>query len=355
MHEMSNPEPSQAKSPTRPVRTLPDVPRRGVRITGVGSALPTGVLTNDDLATIVQTSDEWIVQRTGIKRRQICDPAKGESNLSLCTDALRRALEDAKMQADELELIICGTITQDMRCPSTACLVASKLNAGSAAAFDLGAACCGFTYALNVAHDLIRSGTHKAIVVIGADTVSSIMDYTNRGVCILFGDAAGAAVLTATDDTTKGIIAQVNKADGRGWHDLHIPANSTHFWPETDLAVTKLGCLQMNGKAVFKFAVGTFQALIAETLDTASMTVEDVDMFICHQSNARILESARERFGIPHDKLYVNIDRIGNTSAGSVPLCLDELVKAGRVKPGMVVMFVAFGAGVTWASSLWQL
>ena len=334
---------------------MPEIPRRGVRIAGTGSALPSGTITNADLATIVQTNDEWIVQRTGIKQRYICDPAKGESNLSLCTEALRLALVDAKMDADQLDLTICGTMTQDLRCPSTACMVAANLKAGTAAAWDLGAACCGFTYSLNIAHDLIRVGTHKAIGVIGADTISSIMDYTNRGVCILFGDAAGAAVVTATDDQTKGIIAQVNKADGSGWHDLHIPATTEHFLPETDLAVAKLGCLQMNGKAVYKFAVSTFQELIAETLAKANMTVDDIDMFVCHQSNARILESARERFGIPNEKLYVNIDRIGNTSAGSVPLCLDELVKAGRVKPGMVVMFVAFGAGVTWTSSLWQL
>ncbi|MFO0375895.1 MAG: beta-ketoacyl-ACP synthase III [bacterium] len=329
--------------------------RRGVRIAGCGSALPTGTLTNADLATIEQTSDEWIQQRTGIRERRVCDWSKGESNLTLCTDALARALADAGMKAADLDLIICGTITQDMRCPSTACLVAARLGAGTTAAWDLGAACCGFVYSLNVAHDLIKIGTHRAIGVIGADTVSSLIDYSNRNVCILFGDAAGAVVLTGTDDAAKGLIAQVNKADGAGWPDLYMPGVDSEIPETADRGVHRVGCLQMNGREVYKFAVGTFQELIAETLQKAGMTADQIDMFVCHQSNARILEAARERFGIPQDKLYVNIDRIGNTSAGSVPLCFDELVKAGRIKPGMVVMFLAFGAGVTWSSSLWQI
>lgn len=334
---------------------LTPVVSAGVRIAGTGSAIPTGILTNTDIADLVATDDEWIRQRTGIAERRVCDPKKGESNLSLCTEALRSALESANLQASDLDLIICGTITQDVRCPSTACLVAAKLGAGSASAWDLGAACCGFVYSLNVAHDLIRCGSRKRIGVIGCDTVSAIMDYTNRGVCILFGDAAGAVVLEQSSDQTLGCVAQVNKADGSGWRDLFIPGFADHLTPETDVSVVRMGCLQMNGKAVFKFAVSTFQELIIETLDKAGLTADEVDLFVCHQSNARILEAARARFGIPEEKLYVNIDRIGNTSAGSVGLCFDELTKAGRVKPGMRVLFLAFGAGVTWTSSLWQI
>ncbi|MBA4028212.1 MAG: 3-oxoacyl-ACP synthase [Planctomyces sp.] len=339
----------------RAQRALPPIPTRGVRIIGSGSALPSRILTNEDLASVVQTSDEWIVQRTGVRTRHVCDPRKGETNTALCTEALRRALAAAHTPASELDLVICGTITQDCRCPGTACLVAGALGAGQAAGWDLGAACCGFLYSLNTAHDLIRVGTHRTIGVIGCDTVSNIVDYRNRGVCILFGDAAGAVVLRATDDTSLGCLAQVNKADGRSWRDLYIPADESWIGPDQDRSVIRPGTLQMNGREVYRFAVTTFQGLIAETLDKAGLAVEDVDMYVSHQSNARILESARERFGIPEDKLYINIDRVGNSSAGSVPLCFDELVRAGRIKPGMLVMFIAFGAGLTWSSSLWRL
>ncbi|MGQ0627448.1 MAG: beta-ketoacyl-ACP synthase III [Phycisphaerales bacterium] len=334
---------------------LPPIPRLGVRIAGTGSALPSRTLNNAELAKVVETTDEWIVQRTGIRERRITDWTKGESNLTLCTEALRRALEAAGMNARELDLIICGTITQDMRCPSTACLVAQGLGAGQCGAWDLGAACSGFVFSVNAAHDLIRCGTYKAIGVIGADTVSSIIDYNNRGVCILFGDAAGAVVLRATDDATRGIIAQVTKSDGRGWRELYMPGWQDHIRASDDLRTHRPTCLQMNGREVYKFAVSTFQELIAETLAKVGMTADQVDMFVCHQSNARILEAARERFGIPTEKLYVNIDRVGNSSAGSVPLCLDELVRAGRVREGQIVMLVAFGAGLTWGSCLWQL
>jgi 3-oxoacyl-[acyl-carrier-protein] synthase-3 len=334
---------------------LPAIPKIGVRIAGTGSALPRRVITNDQIASIVDTTDEWIRQRTGVRTRHICDTRDGESNLTLCVQSLRRALESAATPASELDLIIVGTITQDMRCPSTACLVSAQVGAGRCPAWDLGAACSGFVYALNTAHDLIRAGAYRTVGVIGADTVSSLVDYTNRGVCILFGDAAGAVILRATDDTTKGCIAQVNRADGNGWPELYMPAWVTHIPESADLTQYRTGCLQMNGRAVFKFAVSTFQELIAETLERAGLKADDVDMFVCHQSNARILEAARERFGIPPEKLYINIDRVGNTSAGSAALCLDELVRAGRVREGQIVMIVAFGAGLTWASSLWQL
>ena len=343
---------STAPAP-RPVPTNP--PALGVRILGSGSALPSRVVTNDEIATIVDTSDDWIFQRTGIHQRNICDQNKGESNRTLCLNAMKRALEDARIRPDEMDLLICGTISQDMRCPSTACLVAAELGAGYCAAWDLGAACSGFLFSLNTAYDLIRCGRHKTIGVIGCDTVSSLVDFTNRGVCILFGDAAGAVVLRATDEASKGCLAQVNKADGKGWRELYMPGSAADIWEGADLTVAKPGCLQMNGREVFKFAVTRFQEVIAETLTKAGMTADQVDMFVCHQSNARILEAAREKFGIPTDKLYVNIDRIGNTSAGSVPLCFDELRKAGKCREGQVVMFVAFGAGLTWGSSLWRL
>ncbi len=326
-----------------------------MRIAGTGSALPTRILSNAELATVVQTSDEWIFQRTGIRQRTLCDWTKGESNTSLCTDALRRALEASGMAASELDLIICGTITQSQRCPSTACIVAANLNAGHCGAWDLGAACSGFVFGMNAAHDMIRAGTHTAIGVIGCDTVSSLIDYNNRGVCILFGDAAGAAVLRATDDPTKGILAQATRADGTGARDLHMPEVFGDIKPGEDLHQLRPDCLFMNGREVYKFAVTTFSEIIDETLQKAGVKAEEVDMFVCHQSNARILEAARERFGVPPEKLYINIDRVGNSSAGSVPLCLDELCRTGRVHEGQLVMMVAFGAGLTWGSCLWQM
>ncbi len=345
---------SPAASPSNASR-LPEMPRIGVRIAGTGSAVPSRILNNTELSGLVETTDEWIVQRTGIRERRIVDWSKGESNLSLCTLAMQRALEAAGMQGKDLDLLICGTITQDMRCPSTACMVAQAIGAGHCGAWDLAAACSGFVFGVNTAHDLIRVGSHRTIGVIGCDVVSSIIDYHNRGVCILFGDAAGAAVLKATDDTTRGILAQVTKADGSGWRDLFMPGWAAHIRDKDDPLTHRPTCLQMNGREVYKFAVSTFQELIAETLTKAALKAEDIDMFVCHQSNARILEAAREKFGIPEEKLYVNIDRIGNSSAGSVPLCLDELVKAGRIKEGQKIMMVAFGAGVTWGSCLWQL
>lgn len=327
----------------------------GVRIAGTGSAVPDGRMTNADFEKILDTSDEWIVQRTGIRERRKCDPAKGESTRTLVLGALRRALDDARMQGSELDLIIVATVTPEMLCPSVSCRVAHDVGAVGAGAFDLSAACSGFVYGLNVAHELIRTGAHRNVAVVGCDTMSSIIDYTDRGVSILFGDAAGAVVLRPSDDPTRGALAQALHADGSGWKDLYLPRAPRDFPPDVDPASKPLGKLQMNGREVFKFAVRTFGELIQETLDMAGMKPEDVDQYVCHQSNARILEASRERFGIPEEKLYVNIDRYGNSSAGSVPLCFDELRRAGRVKDGDVVMFVAFGGGMTWASSLWRV
>lgn len=348
-------DPFAHASPRRKHRPLPAVPHRGVQIIGTGSAVPSRVCTNADIATVCNTSDEWIFQRTGIHERHICDPRKGESNLTLSTEALRAALADAKIPASELDAVIVATITSDMKCPATACMVGAALGAGNAQAFDVAAACCGFVYGINLAHDLIRVGSNRTIGLVGVDTISSITDFTNRNVAILFGDGAGAAVLRSTDDATKGVIAQINKADGSGWPNLFVPGWDSQIPATADREVLVPGCLHMNGKEVFKFAVGTFQALIKDTLEMGQISIDDVDMFVCHQSNARIIDAAVQKFGIPQSKVYVNIDRFGNTSGGSVPICLDELVKAGRVREGMVVMFVAFGAGLTWSSSLWQM
>ncbi|MGE3109835.1 MAG: beta-ketoacyl-ACP synthase III [Phycisphaerales bacterium] len=338
-------------------RALPDSPRLGVRIAGTGSCVPEDRLHNSELALVMETSDEWIRQRTGIVERRVVNHDRQECTTSLGTQALRRALANAKMEPGELDLLILATVTGEMTCPSTACRVAALVGADNAGAFDVAAACSGFVYSLNTAHELIRGGGYRSIAVVGCDVLSPYVNYSDagRGTAILFGDAAGAAVLRASDDPSLGIIAQVMRADGSRWKDLYMPMTRRDIPAGADLSQVRTRCLQMNGREVYKFAVTTFGDLIEETLAKANLRPDDVDQFVCHQSNARILESARQRFGIPAEKMYVNIDRIGNTSAGSVPLCFDELRQLGRIREGQIILFVAFGGGLTWASSLWQL
>lgn len=340
-------EPSPA--PAQPPAKL------GVRIAGTGSALASERLTNADLEKLMATSDEWIVQRTGIRERRKI--GAGESTRTLAADALRRALADAGLDATDLDLIICATMTPEMQCPATACMVSHLVGARNAGAFDLNAACSGFVYGLNVAHDLIRGGAYRTIGLIGADTLTNLMDYSDagRGTAIIFGDAAGAAVIKATDDASKGVLAQSMHADGEGWKEIYVPESAADFPEGVACDAGKFGRVQMNGASVFKFAVSTFPEVIAQTLDKARVKAADVDMYVCHQSNQRILHAARDRFGLAEDKLYVNIDRVGNTVGASVPVCLDELRRAGRIRDGMLVMFVAFGGGLTWGSSLWRV
>ena len=333
-----------------------DPVRRGVRVAGTGSAIPDRIVTNEDLTHRMDTSDEWILQRTGIRERRLCDPAKGEGTLFLCTRALRAALEDARLTAADLDLVIVATVTGDMTCPSVSCRLAAIIGAGHAGAFDIAAACSGWVYGSNVAHDLIRSGAYNTIAVVGCDIMSSILDFNNRdrNLSVLFGDAAGCAILRASDDPSRGLIASALHADGERWGSLYIPNKASDIPPGDDPDIP-MRRLVMRGREVYKFAVTTFCNLIEQTLDQAGLQIADVDMFVCHQSNLRIIESARTRFGIPEEKVYVNIDRVGNSSAGSVPLCFDELRRAGKCREGDVVMFVAFGGGLTWASALWRL
>jgi len=327
----------------------------GVRIAGTSRAVPEKRLTNFDLEKMMDTSDEWIFQRTGIRERRICDHEKGENVISLCTEALTKALADARMAPTELDQLILGTVTGETVCPSTSCRVAANVGAIGAAAFDISAACSGFVFGLNIASDMIRAGSCRTCAVIGCEVMSNILDYSDRGVSILFGDAAGCAILRATDDTTKGPIASVMHADGRRWGDLYLPHKPRDVPPGVDASKIKMHKLQMNGREVYKFAVGTFTELIFETLEKAGLAPDDIDMYICHQSNARMLESARERLGIPGEKMYMNIERYGNCSSGSVPVCLSELREQGKCRDGDLVMFVAFGAGMTWGASVWRM
>ncbi len=325
----------------------------GVRLLGTGSAVPERRLTNADFARMMDTSDEWIKQRTGISERRVLD-LRTEGCSTLAQRALERALVGAGIKATELDFVIVATVTMEMTCPSVACRIAGAIGATNAAAFDLGAACSGFVYALNTAEAMIRAGRARTIAVLGAEAMSSIIDYTDRSVSILFGDAAGCAIIQAVPDSTKGCIYQHMGADGSGWHALYIPRRQSDVPPEDADNPIRLGSLRMNGKEVFRFAVTKFKEVIEDAFKKTNLTPADVSQVICHQSNIRIIDSAREKLNIDPSKIYVNIDRYGNSSAGSVPLCLDELWRDGKITPGKPFMMVAFGGGLTWASSVWN-
>ena len=329
----------------------------GVRIAGSGSALPRTVLSNADLESMMETSDEWIVKRTGISERRRADWDSGEKTSVLASGALGKALDHAGMDAGELDLLLVATMTADSPTPSVACLVTRALGCRQIGAIDLNAACSGFVYTMSIADAMVRTGMYRSVGVIGADCITRHMDYSTRGrgASILFGDGAAAVVLRADEDAGVGMLAHRMHSDGEGAKHLYIPSCRLDFPDPSEFEEHKINHVQMNGQAVFKFAVSKFQEVIADTLADAGLGADDVDHFVCHQANSRILDAARDRFGIPESKLLVNIDRYGNTVAASVPLVFDELVQAGRVERGQRVMFLAFGAGLTWASSLWQL
>lgn len=339
--------------PPRPAPTA----RFGVRIAGAGSSIPRTRLTNKDLEKVMETSDDWITQRTGIKSRHVYKQELGETTAYFATESARAALAEAGMSPADVDLVIVATMTPDSPTPTVSVVVSHQLGTSGAGGLDINGACSGFVYSLNVAHDLIRSGAHRNVLVIGADRITQHVEFSTfgRATSVLFGDGAGAVVLRKTDDASKGLLAQAMHSDGGGAKYLYIPRTASDFPPGDKFDPHKLNLVQMNGAAVFKFAVSTFSKLIEQTLAKAGVSAGEVDHYVCHQSNARILEAARERFGLPPEKLHVNIDRFGNTVAASVPLVFDEICKAGRVREGQKVMFLAFGAGLTWGSSLWQL
>ncbi len=327
----------------------------GVRIAGCGSAVPDKRLTNDDLAAMVDTSDEWIRQRTGIQERRVIDAEKGETQLWLATQGLQNALDDAGMVGSDLDLIIHASVTSEMTCPSNACRIAANVAAEPAGAFDLVAACCGFVYAMNVADSLVRTGRYRSIGVVGCDAMTTAVDPTDRTVSILFGDAAGAAILVRDDDPNRGCIHQTLNADGRTWPSLFIPRSESDLPADREDSGARMGTLRMDGREVYKFAVGKFRQVIEDALAATGLAVDDISQFICHQSNIRIIESAMDKIGLPPEKVYINIDRYGNSSAGSVGLCLDQLWKAGKINEGETIILVAFGGGLTWSSCVWNV
>ena len=321
----------------------------GAIIAGTGSYLPEKRLTNEDLSKMVDTNDQWITQRTGIKERRIAAP--DESTATLATMAARRALADAGLQASDLDLILCATITPEMGFPSTACFVAAALGLTSTPAFDLAAACSGFIYAVETATAFIKSGRYKNVLVMGAETISRITDYRDRGSCILFGDGAGAAIVQRSPDLNQGVLYTSIHADGHGWELLHLKPGSRHVLDEALLS-DREHFIKLKGREVYKFAVTRFEELIHDAMRKCELTPDMVSLIIPHQSNLRIIEYAMEKLNFPLDRAFVNIEKYGNTSAASVPIALDEARRTGRIKSGSVVLFVAFGAGLTWSNAV---
>jgi 3-oxoacyl-[acyl-carrier-protein] synthase-3 len=316
-------------------------------------AVPSRVLTNADLEKLVDTNDEWIVQRTGIKQRHVSEGPLRTSDLA--ADALLHALDRAQLTPQDLDLVIVATMTPDMICPACAAQVVAKIGAVPCGALDINVACTGFVSALNIAANFIASGMYTHIGVIGAEQLSRVVNWEDRNTCVLFGDGAGAAIVSATDDPNQGCLQQSMHSDGTKAGELYVPRGADDV-PEHGAAFSgKFDTLQMNGREIYKFAVQTLQSSIHEALEECGLDLDDVKAVIAHQSNVRILESARDKLGLSEDKLYINLPRYGNTSAASVGICLHELMDAGRLSRGDLVIFVALGGGLTWATSVWKL
>jgi 3-oxoacyl-[acyl-carrier-protein] synthase-3 len=318
------------------------------RITGTGSYVPSRVLTNAELERMVATSDEWIVERTGIRERRVA--AHGEACSDLGMVAAERALKAAGVPATDLDMILVATCTGDLPMPATACLLQHRLGAVRAAACDLAAACCGFVYALSVADAYVRTGM-RHVLVVGSEVMSAITDWTDRNTCVLFADGAGAAVISATDED-RGILSTHLHSDGSLCDLIAVPGGGSRMPPSEKVINERLQYIKMKGNETFKVAVRTLEEVARETLAANGLTVADVDLYVPHQANVRIIKAVAERLGLPMEKVILNMDRYGNTSAASIPLALDEAVRDGWIKDGTVVMMGAFGAGLTWASAL---
>jgi 3-oxoacyl-[acyl-carrier-protein] synthase III len=322
---------------------------RTCSITGVGSYVPAKVLTNFDLEKKVDTSDEWITTRTGIKERHIA--AENEFTSDLGAEAALRAMKKAGVTADQIDLIIVATITPDMPFPSTACLVQRKIGAKRAAAFDLEAACSGFIYALEIAQQFIMSRTYDTVLVIGAEKLSSIIDWNDRNTCVLFGDGAGAAVLQSRPGS-HGLLTAVMGADGENADLLFMPGGGSRCPASVESVNSRLHFLRMEGKETFKCAVQAMQTAAEEAMQRCEIDITKIKCVIPHQANRRIIDAVGERLGAKADQLFVNVDKYGNTSAASVAIALDEAVESGRVQRGDLILLVVFGAGLTWGAAV---
>jgi 3-oxoacyl-[acyl-carrier-protein] synthase-3 len=322
---------------------------RRARITGTGSYVPEKVLTNKDIEKFIETSDEWIVTRTGIRERHII--ADDQNTSDLATTAAENALKMAGVSAEEIDLIILGTITADYPWPATACIVQENIGAKNAAAFDLSAACSGFLFAMENAVAQIESGRINKAIVIGAEALSRIIDWEDRNTCVLFGDAAGAVVLEAVEGD-RGVLSTHSHSDGSYMDLLYQPGFGTRHQPSEQAIKDRSYFLQMQGNEVFKVAVRMLTEVANEAVAYNNMTMEDIDLFIPHQANIRILEATAKRLKLPEEKVYINVSRFGNTSAATIPLALDEANRAGKLKENDVILLDAFGGGFTWASLL---
>ncbi len=320
--------------------------QRRAGILGVGSSVPERILTNSDLEKMVDTSDEWISTRTGIKERRIAGASTGTSHFA--AQAAQAALTRAGVSPSELDLIIVATVTPDMPFPSTACLVQSLIGAPQAGAFDVSAGCSGFVYALDIAARSIEAGAYEKVLVIGADLLSRITDFTDRSTCVLFGDAAGAAVLGPVEKG--GVLSTYLGADGNGGR--HLMVEDGEPVPESDSTILGTGrYIRMEGREVFKFAVRIMPEAALEALKRAGRSADEVDLFIPHQANVRIIDAAAKRLEIDADRVFVNVHKYGNTSAASIPLALDEAIAEGRIEQGDLIVLVGFGAGLTWGAA----
>ncbi|NGM84029.1 ketoacyl-ACP synthase III [Paenibacillus sp. 7124] len=322
---------------------------RPVGIIGTGKYVPERILTNSDLEKIVETNDEWIVSRTGIRERHIAAPEQATSDLAY--EAALRALASAGMKPEDLDLIIVATITPDTTFPSTACILQDKLGAKGAAAFDLSAACSGFVYSLATAVGFIQNGMYNNALIIGADALSRITDYTDRNTCVLFGDGAGAVIVGEVPEG-RGFQSFDLGAEGAGGSLLKLEGGGSRLPATVETVEGKKHFIYMNGREVFKFAVRVMGTATEKVLNKAGLTKEDIDLFVPHQANIRIIQSAMQRLELPPEKCVINVDKYANTSAASIPLALVEAAEEGRIKEGDTVLLVGFGGGLTWGASI---
>jgi 3-oxoacyl-[acyl-carrier-protein] synthase-3 len=324
---------------------------RYAHVTGWGMAVPDKVVTNDDLARLVETSDEWITTRTGIRERRVAGPK--DTTASLAVQAARRALEVANIEPDEVDLIVVATSTPEYIMPATACLVQDALGATQAGAFDLSAACTGFIYALSLGAQSIRSGASNTVLVIGSETMSRVVNWRDRGTCILFGDGAGAFLLQARE-TPGGVLHSLLRSDGSGGESLIIPAGGSKIPSSFTSVRDNLHTIQMDGKEVYRFATRVMASAVRDVTQRAGLALEDVRLIVPHQANRRIIDSSAKTLGLPEDRFVINVDRYGNTSAASIPIAVCEAVTQGRLRPDDHLVLVGFGAGLTWGAVLVQ-
>jgi 3-oxoacyl-[acyl-carrier-protein] synthase-3 len=319
-----------------------------VSITGLGTHVPERVVTNDDLAQLVDTSDEWILARTGIRERRFVRDDEALSDIAL--PAARAALEQAGVTSREIDLLIVATVTADMQFPSTAAILADRLDAGDAAAYDLAAGCTGFMYGLAQAFGMVESGLSKRALVVGGDVLSKLMNFADRSTCVLFGDGAGAVVVERV--TKEGFLGFELGADGGGGMDLHLPAGGSRQPTTAETVANGAHYVRMNGREVFKFATRVLVSSAEAVLATCNLSTDDVDVYVPHQANVRIIDHAVAKLGIPKEKVIVNVDRYGNTSSASIPLALADAITSGLVHDGDTVLMTGMGAGLTWGSAV---